>query len=598
MTATPVVESDVGWLDIIKNGFESIADGMALTVVHTSRSSVVRSGLDFSTALLNHDGELIGQGMCMPIHLGGMMPALRACLEYYTHEVRPGDVFINNDPYDGGSHLPDIFLYKPIFADGVHVGYACAMAHQTDIGGRVPGGNACDSTEIYQEGLRIPPLKLFDEGRPNDAIFRILERAVRVPELVMGDVRSQLAALDYGDREFTRFVKRHGVHETRRWSQELLDYTERLTREAIRGLPDGSWTFHDYIDDDGVVDQEIPIVATIEKHDDELRVDFAGTGSQCAGAIQPVFATTEAMVYAALKCVLGTVNADIPNTAGYFRPVTVVAEPGTFVHPLPPAPVAARALGCIRIHQVLLGAFAQMLPSHIYACTGGCEYGVSMSGMRQNGSKREQWIQLEFLVESAVGAFADRDGIDAHVGGAANAAMIPAETLELEQPLMVEEFRLLEDSEGAGEYRGGLGIVRQYRFFEDATMVQMRCDRTKHAPFGLFGGQPSQCTRIEITSDGAARGMPGKFITHVNAGDVMRVEMPGAGGWGDPLRRDPELVREDVLEERNTVEHAHDTYGVVIRPGPELKVDEDATRRLRERLREERNYELVERDPA
>jgi N-methylhydantoinase B len=214
---------DQTWIEIIKNGLESIADGMALTIVHTSRSSVVRSSLDFSTALLDRHGELIGQGMCMPIHLGGMGPALAACLKYYDGDVRPGDVLINNDPFDGGSHLPDIFLYRPIFVDDELVSYACAMAHQTDIGGRVAGGNACDSTEIYQEGLRIPPLKLFNEGHANDAIFRIIERAVRVPDLVMGDLRSQIAALDYGEREMHRLVKRSGVAETLRQFEESLE---------------------------------------------------------------------------------------------------------------------------------------------------------------------------------------------------------------------------------------------------------------------------------------------------------------------------------------------------------------------------------------
>jgi N-methylhydantoinase B len=575
---------DVTWLEIIKNAFESIADGMAVTIVRTSRSSVVRSSLDFSTAVLNHRGELIGQGMCVPIHLGGMMPALDACLDYYEDAIRPGDVLINNDPYDGGSHLPDIFLYKPIFVGDSLIGYACAMAHQTDIGGRVAGGNACDSTEIYQEGLRIPPLKLFEEGRANEAIFRILERAVRVPDQVIGDLRSQVAALDYGEREMQLLVDRYGVDETMGRSEELLDYTERLTRAALRDLADGSWSFTDYIDDDGIVDEEIPIVVTLVKKDDELLADFTGTGLQCLGAIQPVFATTKAMTYSALKNVLGTLETDIPNTAGYFRPVTVSAPPGTFVNPLPPAPVAARGLGCVRIHQVLLGAFAQMLPDKIYACTGGCEYGVSMSGYDTTQTPAKPWIHLDFLVETAVGGFAARDGLDAQGGGSANAAIIPAETIELEKPLVVEEFSLLADSEGAGKYRGGLGLARQYRFKMDKTQVQMRADRTKHAPFGLFGGEGSRTTRITIASGGHVREMPGKFITHVNAGDVLRIEMPGAGGWGNPLERDPDLVLHDIVEERISPTHAREKYGVVV--DPDLRhVNLEATRRLRDSTR-------------
>jgi N-methylhydantoinase B len=568
-------------LEIVKNAFESIADGMALTVVRTSRSSVVRSGLDFSTAILDHNGQLIGQGMCMPIHLGGMMPALEACLERYP-EVRPGDVFINNDPYEGGSHLPDIFLYQPFFVDDTLVGYGCAMAHQTDIGGRVAGGNACDSTEIYQEGLRIPPLKLYEEGKANETLFRLLEKAVRLPETVLGDVRAQLSALRYAERELANLVGRYGVQDFLSLGSELLDYTERMTRAALRTLPDGEWTFTDYVDDDGITNDVIPIVVTLRKQGDELTADFTGTGPQCRGAIQPVFPTTKAMVYSALKNVLGVIASGVPNTAGYFRPVTVLAPEGTFVNPLPPAPVAARALGLIRIHQTLLGAFAQMLPDQIYACSGGCEFGLSLSGYDRTQTPAKAWIQLEFLVESAVGGFAFRDGQDAHVAGAANAAVIPIETLELEQPIVIEEFALIPDSEGAGKHRGGLGLRRRYRFLADETQVQMRCDRTKHAPFGLFGGEGSKTTTITIEAKGRRRRMPGKFITTVGAGDRMQVDMPGAGGWGNPAQRDPELVLQDVSAEKVSVQRARSKYRVVISADKQT-IDQAATDRLRRR---------------
>jgi N-methylhydantoinase B len=289
------------------------------------------------------------------------------------------------------------------------------------------------------------------------------------------------------------------------------------------------------------------------------------------------------MVYSALRNVLGLIAHDIPNTAGYFRPVTVTAPPGTFVHPIAPAPVAARALGCIRIHQALLGAFAQMLPDEIYACTGGNEYGASLSGYDHSRVPPMGWVQLEFMVESAIGGFAYRDGQDAQVGGSASAAAIPVETTELEQPIMVEEFALIADSEGAGKFRGGLGIARQYRFLMEDSQIQMRCDRTKHGPYGLFGGEPAGTTRVSITADGKTRRMPGKFITRVDAGTVMRVEMPGAGGWGDPLERDPHLVLGDVIEEKVSRGRARAKYGVVIEPDGRT-INWPATHRLRSRM--------------
>ena len=218
-------------MEVIKNALESIADGMALTVVRTSRSSVVRTSLDFSTGVLDSKGELVGQSACSPTHLGGMMPALQACLDHYEGRIHPGDVFISNDPYEGGSHLPDIFLFKPIFVDDRIVAYLCAMAHHTDIGGRVAGGNACDSTEIYQEGLRIPPLKLRERGEQNETIIRILEKAVRVPDKVLGDLRGQEAALFYGEREYTKLVERYGIDGLQSAITQLLDYTEELTRK-------------------------------------------------------------------------------------------------------------------------------------------------------------------------------------------------------------------------------------------------------------------------------------------------------------------------------------------------------------------------------
>lgn len=577
------VQSDPIRLQVMKNALESVADGMALTVVRTSRSSVVRSGLDFSTGLLDHRGELFGQGMCQPMHLGGMMPALAACLRAFDSDPRPGDVFINNDPYEGGSHLPDWFLFQPIFADGTLLAYACAMAHHTDVGGRVAGGNAADSTEIFQEGLRIPPLKLYDAGEPNHTLLRIIEKAVRVPDIVLGDLKAQLAALNYGERELLALVKRYGTSEIQHIAAELLDYTEALTRSALKELPDGSWSFVDYVDDDGVDDKEIPIVVTVIKEKDECIVDFTGTGPQGRGALQPVLATTKAMVYSALRHVLGTLVGDLPNTSGYFRPVTVIAPEGTFVNPVFPAAVGARGLGCLRIHQALLGAFAQMLPETVYACSGGCELGIAISGYEQTGSSRKYRLYLEFVNESAIGGYAYRDGEDGQCAGAANGAVNPVESLELEQPVLVEQFGFLPDSEGAGKHRGGLGLVREYRFLADETQLQVRADRTKHGPFGLFGGEAATPTHITLTSNGTSLEMPGKFIASVNAGDVLRVEMPGAGGWGNALQRDPGAVARDVCEGKVTKDRALQVYGVALKSDGE--VDIEATDAVRGRKR-------------
>ena len=577
-------------LEVIKNALESIADGMALTVVRTSRSSVVRQSLDFSTGVLDSKGELTGQGMCIPVHLGGMMPALKACTDRFQGRIYPGDVLASNDPYEGGSHLPDIFLFKPLFAGDILVGYACAMSHHTDIGGRVAGGNACDSSEIYQEGLRIPPVKLYERGEPNETLFRILEKAVRVPDIVLGDIMGQVAGLHYGEREYMKLVQRYGVEGLEQSIDEVLQYTEELTRKAIRTLPDGEWRFTDYVDDDGFSPEPIAIVSNLTKKDDEVYVDFTGTSPQCTGAIQPVFATTQGMVYAVVRCILGTLGyGDIPNTGGYFRPIKVTAPEGTFVNPLLPAPVAARALGCWRMLQSLFGAFAKMVPDKVYACSGGCELGVGMAGYDKSKMPWKPWVQLEFHVEMAMGGRPDQDGIDAQGAGLGNLANVPVEVEEAEQPIKVEEYAIVPDTEGAGKHRGGLGMVRHWRYTLDDTVLQVRADRMRYQPYGLSGGQSSAPTKIVLNPGRQdEQQMPSKFLVNLKAGDEVRIEWPGAGGWGFPLERDPELVLADVIAEKVTPRRAKEVYGVVV-DAVQRRVDYTATLKLRQQLQQSKS---------
>ena len=566
-------------LEVVYNALTGISDAMAVAVVHTSRSSIVRLGYDFSTGILNPGGELVSQGLCQPMHMGGMPPALRACTNYYEGRIHPGDILINNDPYEGGSHLPDIFLFKPVFAGETLVGYVCAMSHHTDMGGRVPGSNACDSTEIYQEGLRIPPLKLYDRGEPNHALFRVLEKAVRVPDMVLGDLQGQIAALRLGEREFLRLVDRYGAEKLLSLQEELLDYTEHLTRLGIRDLPDGTWTFTDHVDDDGFEAGPIAIVTKLTKEGETLHVDFTGTSPQVRGAINVPFDAAKAMVYAVVRTVLG---GSIPNTGGYFRPVTVTAPEGTFVNPRLPAPVAARALGCLRTTQSVFGAFARMLPDVVPACAGGCDSNITMAGYHVSGNDRKAWVQVEGACEIASGGMSDHDGIDAQSSPVFNITNIPAELIEADHPIMIEEYALIPDSEGAGRFRGGVGLVRQYRYLADDTLVQLRADRMVHPPYGLFGGEPGRPARVSLAERGKGEdgAMPSKFIVTANTGDVLRLEMPGGGGWGDPLDRDPLRVLDDVVAEKVSQRRAEDVYGVVIGKGGRA-VDGEATERLR-----------------
>ena len=355
-------------LAVMRHALDGVADLMSLTLVRTARSSIVRNGWDFSSAVLTSEGELVGQGLSQPMHLAGMMPALRACMDRYKNNIHPEDVMVNNDPYEGGSHLPDVFLFKPVFVGDTLLAYLSAMIHHLDMGLRRPSSQAADSTEIYQEGLRNPPLKLYQRWEPNETLLRIIEKAVRTPEVVLADFQSQIAALRAGEREILRLVQQYGVEEFRIGLQELLDYTERLTRQGLRTLPDGTWTFTDSLDNYGITDDTIYARCTLTKRGDEVFVDFDGTSPQSRGAIQGPFATNKGMVYIVLKFLLGL---DIPNTSGLLRPVTTTAPEGSFANPQLPAPVAARYIGCRLINHATWGAFAQAVPERVFGCPGG-----------------------------------------------------------------------------------------------------------------------------------------------------------------------------------------------------------------------------------
>lgn len=567
-------------LEVIRTALESIADTMAIALYRTARSAVVRLGWDFSTAVLTPEGDLIGQGMCHPIHLGGMMPALKGCLKHFGDAVAPADVLITNDPYAGAQHLPDIYLFRPVFVDDALVGFVSAICHHSDIGGRIPGGQGYDNTEIFQEGLRIPPLKLFDRGQRNETLWRLIEKAVRTPEVVAGDLMAQITALKVGERELVKLIGRLGTDAFRQLVSDLIDYTERLTRQAIRVLPDGTWQFTDYIDNDGLDDEPIAIVARVTKEGETIDVDFEGTSSQCRGSITGLFHMNENFVHMALRSLLGP---DLPSTAGFFRPITITAPVGSFVNPLPPAAVGARQLGGRRINHAVWGALAQMAPDKVFACPGGADASMATSGMDAASGAPRPWVLTEGFNEIACGGRPDKDGMEGQGSNVTNQANTPAEVLEAEHPIRIVEYGFTRDSEGPGMFRGGLALVRTYEYLADDTVVRTRADRTWRPPWGLFGGGSAPAARVTLFADGAETELPGKSVVVMRPGHRLRTQWCGGGGYGDPLERDIERVLWDVIEEKITPEHAHEIYGVVVDP-ERRQVDAAATERQRARI--------------
>ena len=314
--------------ELIRNGLQAIVDEMALTLVRTAYSANLKSAMDLSSALCDEQGRLIAQGLTLPLHLGSIPDAMAAVLRRFAGAFRPGDAFVLNDPYDGGTHLPDFFVFEPVFHEGQHIAFAVTVAHHTDVGGRVAGGNGCDSTEIYQEGLRVPPVRLCTDGRMNDDFLHLLSANVRIPMKVLGDLRAQLAACRIGQRGLLELVARYGVATLRVAFADMLEYTERIARATIERLPDGRYEFTDYLDDDGIDPDPIPIHVAVEVRGSELEVNFDGTSPQVTGAINCVLSFTRSSVYACIRCLL---PPTLPNNEGYFRAVQVVAPPGTLV---------------------------------------------------------------------------------------------------------------------------------------------------------------------------------------------------------------------------------------------------------------------------
>jgi len=564
-------------MEVIKNALVALADEMAFTVARTARSFVLKEALDYSTALFDADGELLAQGTCIPLHLGAMPVAVQSVLAEFGDDVHPGDIFATNDPYDGSTHLPDVVLVKPVFHGGGPIGWSVVLAHQTDIGGRVAGGNASDSTELYQEGLRIPPTRLYERGKPSHTLFRLIERNVRVPNLVLGDIRSQVAACRTGEKGLLELVERYGLAQFQAYCRDLIDYTERFTRAEIAKLKDGTYRFTDYLDGDGIEPGRITLQVAVTVDGDEMRVDFDGTSKQVKGAINSVFAFTRS---ATLACVRAILPLDIPNNAGYFRAIQVTAPEGSILNPRPPAPVAARGLTGFRIADVVFGALAQLRSDLVPACGANApDAGVSIGGYHADG---RAFVYLEFLLGSWGGG-PYRDGADALTGMIVNYSNSPAELLETEQPMVVERYGFVPDTGGAGRWRGGLALERHIRFTAEEGIFQVRSDRREVQPYGLEGGGSGAASDVTIRrADGGEEQHPAKFLTRVKRGDLLRVRLAGGGGYGDALAREPERVLEDVLDGKVTAAHAAAAYGVAIRDGA---VDTAATAELRARLR-------------
>ncbi|MEZ5854507.1 MAG: hydantoinase B/oxoprolinase family protein [Hyphomicrobiaceae bacterium] len=583
MTDTAIDPVD---FELFKNAIFSIADEMALTVFRTTYSAVLKDNMDYSTGFADGAGRLAAQGLTLPGHLGSTPTALEAVMRHYGDDMAEGDVFIMNDPFDGGMHLPDIFIFKPLYHEGERLAFACTVCHHTDVGGRVAGSNASDSTEIYAEGLRIAPMKLYDKGVLNKTIMTFIEKNVRVPVMVQGDLRAQLAACHIAEQQFAEIVAKWGPELTKRMLNETIDYSERLTRAALKELPDGEWSFEDWIDDDGVdVGKPIRLFVTLRKKGDHMVVDWTGTSPQVRGAINNTFSYTKSASYTGVRSVL---PQGIPNNEGVFRAIEVICPEGTVGRGVLPAACAARGLTGFRMVDCMYGALAMMLPDKVKAAGDGGNSGISIGGYDKD---RKPFVYVEFTC-GAWGARPWADGLNGNSHMFANQSCPSAEVIEAEQPVSVLAYEFVPDRAGAGKYRGGVPFKRAYRFNEEAAQLSVRSDRKTHRPFGLYGGSPGQPSENHLNPATENRPMPSKVTMDIKRGDVFQHTHPGGAGWGDPLDRDPAMVLKDVRNEFLSPEKARADYGVVISTAT-WTIDEAATKSCQDEIRRQRAWHEV-----
>jgi len=562
-------------LAVIKSALDSIVDDMAYTVIRTARSEIIKDVMDYSAALCDAEGRMIAQAKTIAQHLGAIPDAMASVLAEFGGDLAPGDVVAMNDPYEGGMHIPDVFLFMPVFWKGALEAFAVVIGHQTDMGGRVPGSNASDSTEIYQEGLRLPPVKMWERGIQSRTLRRIIEKNVRVPDRVLGDLGAQYAACKVGERELGKLYARHGRKGVRAYAAELLDYAERLTRAEIARWPAGRYTFTDHLDSDGLSDDPVPLTVTITVDPrGHLVCDWTGSAPQVRAALNSTLSFTKSCTYLSVRSVL---RQDVPNNAGVFRCIDVVAPEGTVLNPRLPGACAARALTGYRVLDVMLGALAQALPDRVPAAGEGGNTVLSIGGLT---AERKPFVIVD-MITGAWGARPDKDGMEAVTNPSQNMSNTPVEVLEAQHPIRIDEYGFVPDSCGAGHWRGGLGLRRRYTLLNDEATLQLRSDRMRFLPYGLAGGKPARGTRNVLNPGSAGeRVMPAKFAVTLRRGDVVLHEQPGGGGFGDPMTRDPERVAADARNEKITPEYARREHGVVLDPAT-FAVDVEATRLLR-----------------
>ena len=511
-------------LEIFKSLFHSIAEEMGATLKRTAFSPNIKERRDYSCALFDAAGDMIAQGDHMPVHLGSMPLSVKAAIE--RRDIRPGDMIMLNDPYAGGTHLPDITLVSGLFQKGTLRFYVASRAHHSDVGGMSPGSMPI-AEEIFQEGLRIPPVKLVSGGEINRDVWDLVLLNVRTPHEREGDLSAMFAANRTGERRLLEVIEKYGWPSVSRHVREILNYSERMTRLAIRAIPDGTYEAEDFLDDDGVRNAPVRIAVTIRIRGDRAEVDFSRSDPQVQGSVNSVYAITASAVFYVFRTLVET---PIPSNAGGMRPVRIVAPEGTIVNALPPAAVCGGNVETSqRIVDVLYKCLASALPDRIPAASQGTMNNLTFGG---RDSRTGEPVAYYETVCGGMGARPHLDGISGVHTHMTNSLNTPVEAFEHAYPARIVRYSLRRNSGGNGISRGGDGVVREIRFLS-RTQVTVLSDRRRLCPPGQNGGGDGEAGRNVIRrADGRTEEVPGKFTAWLDAGDTLSIETPGGGGWG------------------------------------------------------------------
>ncbi len=552
--------ADAVQMEVFSNRLLAIAEDMGSILIRSSFSSNIKERKDCATALFDASGRLVAQADLIPIHLCAMMGGVHAILKRYKlAELAPGDAFVCNDPYlAGGSHLPDISVITPVHHGGEVRFFAGNIAHHADVGGRNPGSTSGSSRSIFEEGIRIPVIRIARGGTIDRDLVDMIAWNTRDPEERVLDLNVQVGTNVRGGRMLTQLIDRMGWQAVERAIEDVLAYTRRRLRNRIAALPDGEYTFVRELDDDGFGGDKVPLRCTARIRGEELELDFTGSGPEARGAVNLPESALQASCYYSVKAVL---DPGLMPNQGMIDPIRIVAPPGTIVCPRPPAAVAARAVTSNRLCGAIFGALMQALPPE--RAMASCNDSTSATSVSGWHPRRNATYVYPESMGGGCGAFADQDGQDAVHVHTVNSTNLPVEALELEYPILLDEYCLVPDSGGAGRHRGGLGMARQIRIRHDGTTVSLRSDAHVVPAPGMFGGRSSNVTRVTRNpGTPQAETLYSKTSGLVlNAGETIRVETLGGGGYGEPRERPLELLARDLRQGKVTRAAAERDYG-------------------------------------